>query len=357
MSAVVPSKSPRSADDVVEVRGTLPPQMCGQLVVIGEDGTVQRVVVRSGHAGPGDVRVIRPVRTGLTIRRIVAFGTSILAFDGHGLTFELSPDLWTVRLVDVAGHNRRVGPGAVIDHVNGDLHLVILAAGEAPEHVVVSAGGLTRRTRAINDVPAAIQQIALTDDRILFVTDGWIGVAPRDGELRTQWTPTDVSSATAVHAFDVRGGVEVYALTPILQRWTLDSGGAIRREVIHGKPSRAACTSGHRSGTRADVVWTAADAAVRSHDLVTGNGAIHHVGSGSVGAVLFVPDPERPLEPGGGWLIVVVHGTSHTSPVTTELRILDAGDIAGPPIARLRIPRDIRRDASWLWVPALRSTA
>jgi carotenoid cleavage dioxygenase len=354
-------------------RGTLPAGLSGQLFGIGPDNGSQGGVVHSVelHAGRSISYRSRWVITDAVARRlrmdstpgprntgpdivasnVVAFGGAILALGDGSLAYELTRDLDTLRRVDLAGQSRGLAAFPKRDPATGDLHVLAAAATGAQEHVVVSSGALTRRSRPVAGVPGRIKDLAVTRDRVLFVADGFFGVTANDGEAHTTWIATGVDAPLLVHAHDAGETVVVLAVTPSLERWTLHAASAtVHRDVLDPTPRRFARTADHRADVAPRFLWTTRDATADKHDLTTTRSVSHNFRPDRrPGDLVFVADAARVSEADGGWLVGFVH---HASRNETDLVVLDAADIARPAIAAVRIPRRIPRGLHSTWIPS-----
>ena len=266
--------------------------LCGRLVGIGRDAVVHSVHLRDGHVSYHG----RCVRTDARVHNLVAFGSLILAFGDDSPAYELSTVHGTLRCVDLAGRGRTVAAYPKHDSVTGELHLVARDTDGGQTHVVVSPGAFTRRSRPVLDTPSRIAHLTLTDDHVVFVADGCVGVAPREGEARAAWIETGADAPRPVLAHDADDAVVLLVLTPALERWTLQlEDRKIQREVLDPRRRRFA---GEVDGCR---------------------------------------------------LLELVHDPSG---VTTDLCVIDAGDIAAPAIATVRIVRPIPLDLDCTWIPS-----
>jgi carotenoid cleavage dioxygenase-like enzyme len=264
--------------------------------------------------------------------------------------FELSAALDTVRPVDLAGQGRFVAPFPKHDPTTGELHVIAGAVSGTQAHVVISAGALTRRNRPILDTPNRINDLALTSDRAVFVSHGFIGIAPREGERRTTWIATGVAAPTPVHAHDAGDTVVLLALTPMLERWTLHpAAGSVQREVLDPTPRRFAHCGNEGVDGAPRLLWTTGSGTIGHHDLVASRHLHHDLRPDVPGDLVFVADPTRPGAADGGWLVGFVHEASRA---TTELRVIDPAEIAGPPVATVPIPRPIPRGLRCTWIPS-----
>jgi carotenoid cleavage dioxygenase-like enzyme len=338
---------PTSHDVDLHLCGLVPLTLSGRLLGIGQGG-VHSVEVHPDR--PVTYRN-RPARRDADVHHIVAFGGTTLAFGDDLPAFELSPALDTLRPVDLAGQGRPLAPFPKHDPTTGELHVIAGAAGGTQAHVVISAGAMTRRNRPIVDTPSHIHDLALTRDRLVFVSDGFVGVAAREGECRTTWIATGVAAPSPVHAHDAGDTLVLVALTPMLERWTLyPAAGTIQCEVLEPTPRRFAhCGNEVGDGARR-LLWTTVNGAIGQHDLVASRHLLANIWPGVPGDLVFAADATRRRDADGGWLVGFVHDASGA----TELHVIDAADITGPPIATAPIPRPIPHGLRCTWIPSTR---
>jgi len=329
----------------IDVCGSVPSGLSGRLLGIGRDAFVYSVAFGAGRTV--SYRGGR-VRTDAVVHHVVPFDGALLAFGDDSPAYELTADLDTLHRVDLAGQGRALAPFPKHDSTTGELHLVALAADGTQEHVIVSAGALTRRSRSIIHLPGRITDLMLTRDRVVFIADGFVGVATRDGEARTTWIPTGGSAPHPVHAHDAGDTVVLLVLVPSLERWTLCVGvGTVERVVLDLTPRRFA-HCGSDVGGAPRLLWTSGGETVSQHDLATSRHVHRSLRPHVPGDFVFVPDAARAGEGDDGWLVGFVHDTSDA---TTELRVFDAADIARPAIATAHIPRRLPSDLRCTWIP------
>jgi carotenoid cleavage dioxygenase-like enzyme len=90
------------------------------------------------------------------------------------------------------------------------------------------------------------------------------------------------------------------------------------------------------------------------YDLERGTQEHHAWGEGRFGGeAVFAPRPGA-REEDDGWLVTFVYDAADDS---TELHVLDARDVAQPPVARVRMPRRVPIGFHGTWVPAERATS
>ncbi len=374
--------SDESTMDALIAQGTLPAGLSGTFVGIGPDSDIPSAgvgefaahdgVVHSVHLDSGGTISYRsrwvitdtvanrlgvnqspgPRNSGpdVVAGSIVAFGGSILAFGDGSLAYELTTDLETLRRVDLAGHARGLVAFPKRDPIGGNLHVLAVSASGEQAYVVISAGAFTRTSHPIAGAPTWINDLAITRDRLVFLADGFIGVAPRDGEAHITWIPTGRGAPHPVHAFDDRDDIVLHCITPSLERWTLTAAsGTMHTEVLDRTARRFATTNEHSIDVLPSALWTVGDGTVRRHDLLTTGQVERRFGDAQPGDLVFVGDPARPVEADGGWLVGFVHSPAGQG---TDLVVLDAADITSPPVASVRIPRQISCGLHSTWIPS-----
>ena len=328
----------------IEVHGSIPAGLSGRMVGIGPDGVAHSVILSSAH---GASYRTRRLLEEATVRNVVVFGGTILAFGDDSHAHELSADLDTCRLVDLAGQGRVLAPFPKHDPVTRDLHLVAQAVdGTQQSHVVVAASALTRSERPILDAPRRITDLALSGDRVVFAAAGFVGIAPRNGEARTTWIATNAPALHPFHARDAGDNVVLLALTPALERWALHAdNGTVEREVLDPAPLRFAHLSDRGIDRTPRWIWTTGDDTLSRHDLIDSRHAHHSLRPYELGDFAVVADAERP---NGTWLVGFVREPSGP---TSELRVVDAVHIDAPAVATIRIPRPLPHGLRCTWIP------
>jgi carotenoid cleavage dioxygenase-like enzyme len=328
---ITPSLFPADERDLenivagLTIAGGFPAGLSGRLLCIGPDangdGVIHCIDVRAGRSIAyrrswvntdvvaerlGIDRSPGPRNGGpdIVTDNIVVFAGSILAHGEGSLAYELTPELNTVRRVDLAGQTRGLTGSAKLDPATGDLHLLTVRSASAQDYVVVSASALTRTTRTISAAPAPVNDLAITRDHVLFVANGFVGVTSRAREANITWLPTGVDAARLVHAHGDGGAVVALALTPSLERWTLTpaSSPVVTREVLDPAPHHFVATA-------------------RPHD--------------------------------GGWLVGYVHDASTDR---TDVVVRHAADTSLPAVATVGIPGRIPRGLHATWIPDTQPT-
>ncbi len=338
--------SPPHAD--LDVCGDLPPGLSGRLVALDPDRVIHSVLLGHGRASYSG----RRLRTEAVVHDLVYFGGSTLVFDDDSCAYELGPAGDTLRRVDLAGQRRSLAAPPKYDAATGELHLIAHDTNGLQAYVVVSAGALTRQSRPLLDAPEPIQDLVISCDHAVFVANGYVGVASRNGERRTTWIPTDIAAAHSVHAHDAGDTVIVLALTPLLERWTLHTeAGTIQREVLDPTPQRFAHCGIDGADGAPLCVWTISPGTIGYHDLLDTRRHHYSLPAGVPGDFVFVTDATRPRDADCGWLVGFVH---HPSSAGTELFVINAADIAEPAIVTAPLPLLIPPQLRCTWVPSTR---
>ena len=360
----------------LHVDGILPAALAGRFVRIGPnlvapspagrgdgDGMVHAVDLLAGRAvryrnrwvttdavaralGTEPVPGPPPAPFDTVATNVISFGGRTLALGPAALAYELDEQLATVQRVDLAGRGRGIGAHPRIDPATGALHLV--SHGDEPAHHALAANGLTRSTVTVPHAPGPLRDLLLTADHVVLLGEGFVGVASRTRPAAVLWVDADLRGAVAAH--DTGDDVVVLAAAGSMVRWTL-SAGAARCGLLDGTPQRFGITNPRCAVPR--FLWAIASeggTAVFRHDLRTGARTTHDLGPGRrPGALAFVPDPARRDRDDGGWLLGFVHDDRR---LETDLVVLDAAALDGPPVATVRIPRRIPSGLHATWIPA-----
>lgn len=142
-----------------------------------------------------------------------------------------------------------------------------------------------------------------------------------------------------------------------LWRWTIDlTAGTVYEEQVSDWPGDFPRIDDRLTGSDSRYGHiTAAGSpggdqtpgAVVRYDLHTGHAAAHRFGSGyHPGEAAFAPANDSPG--GDGWLITFVYDEARD---TSDLVILDAGGLAGPPVAAVELPRRVPFGFHGNWLP------
>jgi carotenoid cleavage dioxygenase-like enzyme len=323
----------------------LPVALSGQYVCVG-GGMFHAVAL-----GEGSVQLYRDCSIATDATDVIAFGGSILAFGAGALARELGAGLDTVRRVDLGGAGRSLTAHPKIDPVTGELHVVTFATDPAQMHVRVSPGGLTRTIRSIDNAPGRVHQLELTQDDVVLLADGFVGVAGRTGvDANATWFAVETEARRIASPHSDRESVTVYAAGPSLERWTLGRRMATAHcHVLDATPQTIVGTNRPPQAAANRFLWTVGSGAVHKHDLSAGTRRSHTFGRGrQPGPLEFIADPDRGTED-AGWLVGFVQDEAGTG---TDFVVLDAQTIERAPVAVVRIPRRIPNGATGTWIPA-----
>ncbi len=341
-------------------------------------------------------------------------GRTLATVEAGALPYELTDELDTVGPCDFGGTlPGGYAAHTKLDRRTGELHAVAYFWGwDHLQHVVVGPDGTVTGT---TDVPVPdgpmVHDFALTDRYVVlldlpvtFDLDaaaaggqlpyGWnpahpprVGLLPRTGTAReVRWSEVDPCWVFhTLNAFDDEHGrvvldlcryappFDLAALTgtgaPTLDRWTIDPGtGAVRQERLDDRPQEfprvdeRVVGRPHRYGYSAvtgDVgrATVGADGsfadgafadALLKHDLATGSVEAHPFPRGSaVGEAVFAPSaPDAPED--DGHLLAFVQDPDRGA---TDLVVLAAQDLTGPPVARVHLPVRVPLGFHGSWVP------
>jgi carotenoid cleavage dioxygenase-like enzyme len=145
-----------------------------------------------------------------------------------------------------------------------------------------------------------------------------------------------------------------------LWRWTIDrTTGKVHEEQLDDRRSDFPRIDDRRIGQSARYGYTAeltweGPATIGSelykYDLMTGVAEVHTTSPRTrLGEAVFAPAGPAAAED-EGWVLVFAHDEAEDR---TELRIIDAQDFSGPPVARVRLPRRVPYGAHGAWLPAV----
>ncbi|PZN93302.1 MAG: carotenoid oxygenase [Alphaproteobacteria bacterium] len=341
---------------------------------------------------------------------VIGHAGKILALiEAGGFPVEIDSLLGTTAYTDLDGTLRLGGFTAHphLDHDSGELHAVCYNGGnrEFIRHVVVGRDGRVRREvkipvpdgPMIHDCAITARFVIILDLPITFsiaaaragmsMPYAWntahparVGLLPREGSAEDViWCAVDPAYVFhPCNAYDLPDGQVVMDVsvhdrlfvaegseTPggsivTFERWICDPRTQrVERHVIDtvpqefprcderltGQPYRYAYTVSLDEGRSApgDVCG------VFAHDLQEGTRTSHDFGAGRIpGEFVFVPRAANAAE-NDGWLMGFVLDTNSD---TTDLVILDAGDIARPPVAVVAMPQRVPLGFHGNWVAA-----
>jgi carotenoid cleavage dioxygenase len=289
----------------------------------------------------------------------------------HALCYEATdPKRVRYNVVDVAGRVRRS---------------VIIPVSHGP---LIHDCAITERYVVVMDLPLTLSM------RTVLAGHGFpyrwnakhparIGLLPREGQADDiVWCPVDpcfvFHTANAQDLPDGRVAVDVVAydrmfagdnLAPDeqprgLERWTIDpSTGRVDQQAIDPAPQELPVIDARRTGRPYRYAYAlglpeqltdtlVGEAPLLKHDLERGTRELHAFGAGRIaGEFVFVPRAPEAAED-EGWLLGLVIDADGES---TALEILDARDLAAPPVASVRVPHRIPPGIHGAWLPSIRS--
>ncbi len=284
------------------------------------------------------------------------------------------------------------------DRATGELHGVCYAYPQHPDrvqHVVVGPEG---RVTSMTDVPVddmpMVHDMSLTSTSVL-VYDlpvclnremaiggnpfpfSWkadhparVGVLSRaNGEI--VWCEAPQAYVFhPVNAYDVDDGTVVVDVCrydsmfdtdrlgpigdsqPRLARWVVDPGSCRVTETMLTEGAHEFPTHDPRVGTvRHRFAYTASGLGLGPTSRVevdTGEVVTHDHGSDRFGAEPLVVPKDGSTEEGDAWILVCVNDRAGGP---AELVVLDGVDLAGPPVARVHLPRRVPDGFHGAWVP------
>lgn len=321
-------------------------------------------------AGPANTHVVR--HAGRT-----------LALVETALPYELTRGLDTVGPYDFDGRLST----AMTAHpktcpATGELHFFGYGMAE-PTHLTYhradAAGELTVSRPVEVPGPTMLHDFALTAGHVVFMDlpvvfdvelaltggtmpyswdDGYgarLGVLRRDdphGEVH--WFPVDPCYVFHVlNAHDVPDGTlvlhvmrypEMWRRTAdgrtgpqqaVLWKWTVDPArGTVREEQVDDRPGEFPRVDDRLTGLDSGHGHMTSGTALVRYDLATGAATAHDFGPGRTpGEAAFAPADGTPGGP--GWLLTYVHDAATDR---SDLVVLDAGDLAAPPVATVHLP-------------------
>lgn len=324
------------------------------------------------------------------------------------LPYEIGPELETLRSCNFGGPL----PGGTNAHPKFDpdtneLHVVSYAF-EAPflrYHVIDVDGRVTRTEEIEMGGPVMVHDMGFTSSRVVFfdlpVVFQWdlatagvslpfrwdpeyrarIGVMPRAGTAAdTTWI--DVEPCYVYHplnAYDVGDTVVMDLVVhprafdddrgdpsqgrPTLQRWTIDlTARTVNREVVDergqefprvdervaGRPHRYGYSLANSGIEGLGGLGGDARTSILKHDVVAGTTVEHEFPDGGVGSeFVFVPASATAAED-EGWLLGYVFDPRSGS---SDLQILDAQDLAAPPVASVHLRARVPQGFHGNWMP------
>lgn len=336
-------------DDDLNVRGSLPAALAGRYLFIEArppaGPRVHSVTLSAGAARSHRRRWIGTrAPNGAATANLLVFAGHILALADGAVAQEIDRDLRTAP-VDIAGHGLGIGAFPKTDPRTGELHLISSPGSSDACHHVISSGGATRRTRRI-DGPVAIVDLAITPDRVVFLGDGYIGLAERKIDTPITWLAAEATrSGRVIGAHDEAHRVVLHLAGRGVDEWTITQSEVIRRALDLAAQGPARINETYTRAQRR-YMYSVGDTTLFKHDLAAANCEEHSFGDEVAGEFLFVGDPARSEAEDGGWLLGLVN---HPSP-HTRLVVLDAANVRGEPVASVGLERRISCALRSLWV-------
>ncbi|MER7661879.1 carotenoid oxygenase family protein [Streptomyces sp. NPDC096193] len=345
---------------------------------------------------------------------VIEHAGRLLALCESNLPFELTRGLDTVGAYDFGGKlTTAMTAHPKEDPLTGELHF--FGSSPFPPFLtyhVASANGDILFSAEVPGASAALKHdFAITTNHVVFlemsvtfdpnehsgIPYGWsdtqqprIGVMPRGagGAAGTTWY--DIAPGCALHLAnayeDERGRIVVEgpcvdrsgwrrswnfwagridepgaesAAGSHLRRWTVDpSAKRVTEEQIDDLVVEFPTINGELTGREHRFHYAVSypdDQGIGNHGVVkydrkTGARQIHHVGTGQLPSeAVFVPAAgASDADEDGGYLLTAVSDLNRDA---SRLLVLDASDVAGPPVATVRLPRRVPATIHGSWVP------
>ena len=358
--------------------------------MVGPDGTVDRSV-------------------GVANTHVIAHAGRIMALVESSFPHVLTPELATVGPCDFDGRlTTAMTAHPKIDPVTGELHF--FGYGFMPPyltyHRLSAKGELVTSAEIAVPGPTMMHDFAITEHHAVFLDlpmtfsldrlangmpYGWddtygarLGVMPLDRPGEVRWFDVDPSyvfhvgnahtdadgrvvldaaryaAAEAVAMWDGLGrdpaGLAADAAatgTARLHRWVLDPAtGSVTETPLHdrgvefptvddarvGRAARYRYAVGTSTGRSGVVKFDAEHGTVTEHDLGRDNVA---------GEAVFVPSQAAGRAEDDGWLLTI---TTRRDRSASQLLVLDATDVAGPPVAAVVLPRGVPAGFHGSWI-------
>jgi carotenoid cleavage dioxygenase-like enzyme len=359
-----------------------------------------------GLGRPSDPSV-EGIAAGGANTHIVQHAGKLLALQEASNPFEMNAaDLSSIGWLETGG---RFTAHPKIDPKTGEMLWFAYSAGKEPLNpfldygVTDASGNITRRDQFRAPYCSMVHDFMVTENYVLFPVlpltgdmdrakrglppfawepdkGAFLGVMRRNASVSTvRWLQVDpvyvfhsmnaYEDAGLIHCdvmeypraplFPNADGSEAAASTAKLTRWTLDPAGArVDRTPLDDLPGEFPRMDERFIGQPYRHGWYAANVelnealasdAIAHIDLQTGVRQLHRLTDGdSTGEPVFVARNATAPE-GDGWLLAVVHrGADNRS----DLIILDAQDVAAPPIAAIELPCRVPAGFHGSWVGA-----
>ncbi|GAA0919507.1 carotenoid oxygenase family protein [Pseudonocardia zijingensis] len=340
---------------------------------------------------------------------VIEHAGRIMALVESSFPYVLTPELDTVGTCDFDGRlTTAMTAHPKTDPVTGELHF--FGYGMRPPYLTyhrLSAGGELVESAEIEvPGPTMMHDFAITDRHAVFLDlpmtfqlerlgrgmpYGWddrygarIGVMPLDRPGTVRWfdvepnyvfhvgnAHTDAAgrvvldaaryaAADAVAMWDGLGtdpaGLAADAAatgSARLHRWVLDPAtGAVTESPLDDRAVEFPTVDDERVGREARYRYAVADsrgrAGIVKFDAAHGTRAEHDLGSDAVaGEAVFVPSGAPDRTEDDGWLLSI---TTRRDGSASQLLVLDATDVAGPPVAAVELPRGVPSGFHGSWI-------
>ena len=339
---------PSNPDLSVGVANTHVVRHAGRTLALVETAFPYQLTAELDTAGPYDFG--GKLRTPMTAHPKTCPITGELHFFGYG---GLYPPYLTYHRADAAGN------------------LTVSRPVDVPRHTMMHDFSLTAEHVVFMDLPVVfdLETAKRGEDMPYRWDDDYgarLGVLRRDdphGEIR--WFAIDpcyVFHTLNAHEVTGPGGQQIvlhvcryprlwsadatFGDKPTLWRWTIDltTGTVVEEQLsdqhcefprINDRLAGLDSRFGHVTVTGAP--GTELPGAIIRYDLHSGGAAVHRFGPGCYpGEAAFAPADHRPGGP--GWLLTFVYDQAKD---TSDLVIIDAGDISAPPVATIALPRRV----------------
>jgi carotenoid cleavage dioxygenase len=328
----------------------------------------------------------------------------LLALVENGFPYEITPELDTVGPCDFGGRlTSAMTAHPKCDPVTGDLHF--FGYSPFPPHLLYhrlsAQGELVHSAEIPGAGPSMMHDFAITDRHALFLDlpvtfqiglvgrgmpYAWdddyparIGVMELADPGPVRWFPIDpgyvfhvggahtdprgrivldgcrYSPADMAVAWSRLGGTETGPAAAAaalgvarLHRWTIDpAAGTVTESARDERPVEFPTLDDRLVGRPSRHLYTVSESAIVHYDEA-GPVRAHELGPEvTAGEAVFVPAADDAAED-EGWLLSI---TTRRDGSASRLLVLDAGDVAGPPVATVTLPRGVPAGFHGSWIP------
>ena len=343
----------------------------------------------------------RNLRAAVSNTHIVNHAGKTLALVESSLPYEITNDLETVGCYDFGGTlNDSMTAHPKICPTTGELHFFGYGNIFEPHvtyHRANADGELTVNRPLEVKALTMMHDFALTEGHVIFMDlpivfnldvainnpgdmpyrwdDNYgarLGVLRRDdpfGEVR--WFDIDPCYVFHVaNAYDSADGKSIvlqavrypelwrdnggFEASGALWNWTIDlQNGRVSERQLDDRAVEFPRIDDRLAGSNARYAVSVGDASLVRYDLDTGDAVQHNFGTpdspGGPGEAVFVPSSSGPADESNGWYLGYVYDPVRDG---SDLVILDAGDFAGDPVARIRLPRRVPYGFHGNWIGA-----